>query len=252
MEKALAPSQELQRLQNLYVQDTPAENKAITRTEEFRKKLAALMTKDIKDSFASIGTYLQWMSQLGKKSKEPLQFSEVAVLEFNRKYNLYCLFTEWCAVNDPDYASRNFSELSPAFFSALTEEIAQKLPSRKHNLTINGIPGPYRDAGSLHFIVKAIAGVLANSASESKVSLQFRVFVNRRTRIEVMMESDKPISKIGDLLKHFNGETRWFENTNALLPFPEIAMVKDILEDLNGELTAQAVEKNIIHVSITL
>jgi len=266
MEKALTPSNETKRLRDLYeynILDTPAEsdsrlmesrlkNKSPLMTIEFKTKLSLIMTKEIKSSLASIGTCLQWISHLGKNSKQDLQFTETAVMEFNKKYNQYCLLTEWRTVTDQDHADQRSSELSPDLFPELADEINEKLPSRKHHLTIDGIPGTCKNSPSLHFIIKAVAMALANCTSEGKISLHFEPFKNTRTRIGVILESDKTILKMDNIIRHFNTEAIWPENMNTLPPFPEIALAKDLLEYQNGQLAAQAAERNKIHVSIIL
>jgi hypothetical protein len=252
----LTPEQEIQ-LETLAEQlsrllELRLKDRAISRAKEFKKKLEAIMTKDIKSSLASIGTFLQLLPQHQTNSKQYVQFTEMAAAEFKKKYNLYCLFTEWCAIYDHDYTDRTVSELAPTFFTALAEEIIEKLPSRKHELVINGNPDPCMDTGSLHFILKSTALLLASSVSEGKITLDFSLLENIRPGIEVILESEKPISKIDDISSHFNRGAIWPDQTTALLPFPEIAMAKDILEHLNGQISSRVIGPNKIQLSITL
>ena len=226
--------------------------RVLSKAKEFKKKLGFIMTKDIKSSLASIGTLLHLLQQYENSSKQYVQFTEMAIAEFQKKYSLYCLFTEWCALYDNDYADREVFELSPTFFSSLTKEIMERFPTRKNDLTINGIQGLFRDSGSLHFIIKATALILAKFAYEGKIAINFMLFENMRATIEVILDSDKPISKIDDIIRSFNSEAIWLGEANALLPFPEIAMVKDILQHLNGQVVAQAIGPNKIQLKITL
>jgi|GEM_PF-4923587 hypothetical protein len=227
-------------------------DRALSKAKEFRKKLGFIMTKDIKSSLASIGTLLHLLQQYENSSKQYVQFTEMAIAEFQKKYSLYCLFTEWCAIYDHDHTDRAIFELSPTFFSSLTKEIMEGFPTRKNDLTINWNQGLFKDSGSLHFIIKATAFILANSAYESKIAINFMLFENMRATIEIELDSGKPIRKIDDIIRNFNKGAIWLGETNALLPFPEIAMVKDILEHLNGQIVAQAIGPNKIQLRITL
>jgi hypothetical protein len=252
----LTPEQETQ-LETLpgqlsWLMDLRLKDRALSKAKEFRKKLGAILTKDIKSSLASIGTLLNLLHQYENSSKQYVQFTEMAISEYQRKYSLYCLFTEWCALYDHDHNDRAVFELSPTFFSSLTKEIKERFPSRKIDLNIIGNQGLFKDVGSLHFITKATAIILANSASEGKVAINLALFENMRAKIDVILVSDKPISKIDNIIKNFNSEAIWLADTDALSPFPEIAMIKDILRHLNGQIIAQAIAPNKIQLKVTL
>jgi hypothetical protein len=252
----LTPEQETQ-LETLaeqlsWLMELRLKDKVLARAKEFRKKLEFIMTKDIKSSLASIGTLLKLLQQYENSSKQYVQYTEVAIAEFQKKYILYCLFTEWCALYDHDYTDGAVFELSSTFYSSLTKEIMESLPTRKNGLNIRGNQGLFRDSGSVHFIIKATALILANFASEGKIAINFTLFENLRATIEVILDSDKPIKKIDDIIRNFNRKEIWLGETNALLPFPEITMVKDILEHLNGKIVAQASSPGKIQLEITL
>jgi hypothetical protein len=229
-------------------------NSVLFKATEFQRKVSAIVAKDIKSSLASIGTLINCLPQYVDNGDRNAQFTAVAIREFQKKYSLYCTFAEWCHAYSHDREDLLPVDLSTSFIKSLNKELQEKCLSKVKVFigrdNINQIR--CKDSVGLQFVVRTTILLLAASIGEGRIILNLVYFENKGATIEIIVQSDLPAPRINCIVRSVNEEEFWSEHPDVLLAYPEIAMVKDILDNLDGQIIAAINEFSQLRIRIKI